>query len=81
MKKSQLRKIIKEEIKNTLVKENLIDWDYPRGVWDIWFEEMGHANTSESAYLSDQIFEFIEEFYDLTPKPDNPTKEEDINTI
>ena len=49
--------------------EGGIDYGDPRQVW----EEYWGDTDRESAYWSDQIIDFIELFYELTPKEGNPT--------
>ena len=49
-------------------REGNIDYDDPRQFWDEWWED----NNRDSAYYADQIIDFIELFYDLTPLDDNP---------
>lgn len=49
-------------------RQGNVDYDDPRQFWDEWWED----NNSDSAYYADQVIEFIEMFYDLTPLDDNP---------
>jgi len=56
-------------------RQGNIDYDDPRQFWDEWWED----NNRESAYYADQIIDFIELFYDLTPSYNSPVTWEEMD--